>query len=91
MLDLSVRAGARVSVLPCFHEAGAAPAMLEGWMDPALAQDVDRAQRLASVGYDVWTQIVPRDITPKNRLLIGAPQARPAQDADRAAVSGKPA
>jgi len=52
-----------------------APAMLEGWMDPALAQDVDRARRLADAGYEVWTQTIPADITPKNRLLIGAPRA----------------
>ena len=85
VLDLAVRVRARVAVLPCCH--GRAPAMLDGWMDPALAQDVDRAQRLAGAGYDVWTQVVPPDITPKNRLLAG----RPAQDAGRPAVSGKPA
>jgi hypothetical protein len=75
VLELAVRAGARVAVLPCCHEVGDMPAMLEGWMDAALAQDVDRAQRLADAGYEVWTQLVPPDITPKNRLLIGAPQA----------------
>ena len=91
VLDLAVRAGARVAVLPCWHDARDTPALLEGWMDPALAQDVSRAQRLADAGYDAWTQAIPPDITPKNRLLIGAPQAQPAQHADRAAVSGKPA
>jgi len=76
VLDLAVRAEARVAVLPCCHDVRDAPAMLEGWMDPALAQDVARAQRLAGAGYDVWTQVVPPDITPKNRLLVGAPQLR---------------
>lgn len=76
VLDLAVRAHARVAVLPCCHDVRDAPAMLEGWLDPALAQDVDRAQRLVSAGYDVWTQVVPPDITPKNRLLVGAPQLR---------------
>ena len=81
VLDLAVRTGARVAVLPCCHEVGGAPAMLEGWMDPALAQDIDRAQRLAGAGYDVWTQLVPPDITPKNRLLVGAPPLRTAPPA----------
>jgi hypothetical protein len=31
-----------------------------------------RARRLASAGYRIWTQIIPAEITPKNRLLIGA-------------------
>ena len=81
VLDLAVRAGARVAVLPCCHDVGDAPAMLEGWMDPALAQDVERAQRLAGAGYDVWTQAIPPDITPKNRLLVGAPLPRTAPPA----------
>lgn len=27
---------------------------------------------LASAGYRIWTQVIPDEITPKNRLLIGA-------------------
>ena len=73
VLDVAVRAGARVSVLPCCHDAAAAPALLEGWMDPALAIDVARAQRLEGAGYAVWSQVIPPDITPKNRLLLGRP------------------
>jgi len=80
VLAVAVRAGARVAVLPCCHDADAAPALLEGWMDRALAMDVGRAQRLERAGYDVWTQTIPPDITPKNRLLMGQP-----------AISGKPA
>ena len=76
VLDLAVRARARVAVLPCCHDVGDAPVLLDGWMDAALAQDVDRAQRLAGAGYDVWTQTIPPDITPKNRLLVGGPQLR---------------
>ena len=76
VLDLAVRARARVAVLPCCHDVRNAPARLDGWMDAALAQDVDRAQRLAVAGYDVWTQTIPPDITPKNRLLVGAPRPR---------------
>jgi hypothetical protein len=39
-----------------------------------LAIDVHRALHLESRGYRVWTQHIPEDITPKNRLLIGVPQ-----------------
>jgi hypothetical protein len=31
-----------------------------------------RARRLASAGYRIWTQVISDEITPKNRLLIGA-------------------
>jgi len=32
-----------------------------------------RAMRLEQSGYRVWTQTIPADITPKNRLLTGMP------------------
>src|SRR6185295_7465183 len=65
---------ARVAVLPCCHDVGVCDAgALSGWMDDALAIDVVRAGRLATQGYRIWTQRIPQDITPKNRLLIGAP------------------
>jgi hypothetical protein len=47
-------------------------------MDDALAIDVVRARRLAGQGYQIWTQRIPEDITPKNRLLMGAPADVPA-------------
>jgi hypothetical protein len=38
-----------------------------------MAIDVQRAVRLESRGYRVWTKQIPEEITPKNRLLIGVP------------------
>ena len=74
VLELATSARARVAVLPCCHDVDACDAgALSGWMDDALAIDVVRARRLASQGYQIWTQRIPPDITPKNRLLIGAP------------------
>lgn len=74
VLDAALAAGAGVAVLPCCHdEETCDPGVLRGWMDLALAIDAVRAQRLASAGYDVWTQTIPNAITPKHRLLIGAP------------------
>jgi hypothetical protein len=40
-------------------------------MDKTLAVDAARAQRLRSKGYQIVTQNIPGDITPKNRLLMG--------------------
>jgi hypothetical protein len=53
-------------------------------MDAALAIDVVRAHRLAASGYRVWTQTIPAEITPKNRLLIGAPDHGRSRSSDRA-------
>jgi hypothetical protein len=74
ILDRVIAAGARVAVLPCCHDVETCDTgPLGGWMDPALAIDVRRAMRLERAGYTVWTQAIPPDITPKNRLLIAAP------------------
>ena len=74
VLDRAAAAGARVAVLPCCHDfASGDTGSLAGWLDEALAIDVMRARRLAAAGYRVWTQAIPTDITPKNRLLLGAP------------------
>jgi hypothetical protein len=74
VLERAIAARARVAVLPCCHDfAGSDTGALAGWLDEALAIDVMRARRLAGAGYRVWTQSIPADITPKNRLLIGAP------------------
>ena len=72
VLALAAAVRARVAVLPCCHDVGAfAGATLNGWLEPALAIDVARAARLEAGGYQVWTQTIPEDITPKNRLLLG--------------------
>jgi hypothetical protein len=74
VLALAAGARARVAVLPCCHDArAAASAPASGWLDAALAIDVARAHGLATQGYQVWTQRIPGDITPKHRLLLGAP------------------
>jgi hypothetical protein len=78
VLQRAANARARVAVLPCCHDLGVCDAGgLSGWMDDALAIDVVRARWLASQGYRIWTQRIPQDITPKNRLLIGAPADAP--------------
>jgi hypothetical protein len=75
VLARAVTARVRVAVLPCCHDVETCDAgPLAGWMDRALAIDTMRAVRLEQQGYRVWTQAIPREITPKNRLLLGAPR-----------------
>lgn len=74
VLDLAIAARARVAVLPCCHDlARSEAASLTGWVDGPMAIDILRAVRLEQCGYRVWTQAIPDAITPKNRLLLGAP------------------
>ena len=74
VLGRAVAARARVAVLPCCHDLTSGDAGgLSGWVDGPVAIDIVRAMRLTQCGYRIWTQSIPRDITPKNRLLLGAP------------------
>jgi len=74
VLARAADAGARVVVLPCCHDLDRSDrGGVEGWLDGPLAIDVTRAAFLRSRGYEVHTQLIPEAITPKNRLLLGAP------------------
>ena len=76
VLQCAVKANARVSVLPCCHHLlHDKKHLLQGWMDGALALDVDRAMMLERRGFDVHTRCIPAEITPKNRLLLAEPRA----------------
>jgi hypothetical protein len=74
VLERAAVARARVAVLPCCHDLDANDqGDLTGWVDGPLAVDVVRALRLKARGYRIRTQSIAREITPKNRLLIGEP------------------
>ena len=76
VLARATEARARVAVLPCCHDLGSSDARpLAGWVDGALAIDIARAHRLEQQQYRVWTQTIAPGITPKARLLLGAPLA----------------
>ena len=76
VLQQAVAAGARVAVLPCCHDLKTGElGGLQGWMDGPLAMDAARVAWLRSQGYMVYTQQIPAEITPKNRLLLAAPEA----------------
>jgi hypothetical protein len=75
VLERAASARARVAVLPCCHHLKAGDTGgLSGWVDRAAAIDIVRAVRLAGRGYRIWTQTIPAGVTPKNRLLLGAPE-----------------
>jgi hypothetical protein len=75
ILERAVAAGARVAVLPCCHDLKAGDlGGLEGWLEGPLAMDAARVAWLRHQGYRVFTQLIPGDITPKNRLLLAEPE-----------------
>ena len=79
VLDRAVAARARVAVLPCCHDLGTCDAgALSGWVDGPVAIDIVRAMRLEQQGYRIWTQTIPANISPKNRLLIAQPRCNDA-------------
>jgi methyltransferase family protein len=74
VLTRAAAARARVAVLPCCHNLTAGDAGgLTGWVDGSLAIDIMRARQLSARGYRIWTQTIPNQVTPKNRLLLGEP------------------
>jgi len=75
VLQRAMEVGARVAVLPCCHDLKTADqGNLCGWMDGVLAVDVMRVFSLKSRGYQVYTQQIPAEITPMNRLIIAEPK-----------------
>ena len=74
ILARAVAARATVAVLPCCHDLKMGDlGGLEGWLDGPLAMDATRVARLRAQGYRVFTQVIPGDITPKNRLILAEP------------------
>jgi hypothetical protein len=74
VLARATDARARVAVVPCCHVIATCDVgELAGWVEPSVAIDIRRAVRLQGQGYRIWTQTIPATITPKNRLLLGAP------------------
>lgn len=74
VIERALEVRARVAVLPCCHVVDPAnQGGLGGWLEPTLAIDVMRAARLQAAGYVVATRQLDPAITPKNRLLLGAP------------------
>ena len=76
VLQQAAKAQARLALLPCCHNLkDADQGGLSGWLEGPLAADVVRAHNLRNHGYTIFTQQIPVDITPKNRLLMAEPSA----------------
>ena len=74
VLDSAIAGRHRVAVLPCCHSAARCDTGgVEAWLPVGLAVDAMRSARLRSEGYKVFASVIPEDITPENRLLIGLP------------------
>jgi hypothetical protein len=72
----AIAARASVALLPCCQDI--APAhFLRGWLEGPLAIDTLRAARLHQAGYAVTTQLIDREVTPQNRLLLALRRAPP--------------
>lgn len=75
ILERVVSARTRLALLPCCqHLAENDDGGLRGWVDGPLAIDINRVTRLQQAGYQVYTQTIPADITPKNRMLLATPR-----------------
>jgi hypothetical protein len=74
VLDRAIHARAVVALLPCCHDAATCdPGGLTGFLSIPLAVDATRVARLRAAGYDVFTQTIPAQITPENRLILAVP------------------
>ncbi len=75
VIQAAIKGRARLAVLPCCHDLNNADdGGLQGWMEGSLAVDAARVARLRRAGYRVYTQTIPAEITPKNRLLMAEPE-----------------
>jgi hypothetical protein len=74
VIELATRVRAVVALLPCCHDAATCDTgSLTGFLPIPLAVDATRVARLRAAGYDVFTQTIPEEITPENRLILGVP------------------
>ena len=76
VIGRAIGASAAVAVVPCCHDARTCDAGgLLGFLALPLAVDATRVARLRAEGYDVFTQTIPEEITPQNRLIVATPPA----------------
>jgi hypothetical protein len=76
VIERTVAARASLALLPCCHDARTCdPGGLLGFLPLPLAVDATRVARLRAEGYDVFTQTIPAEITPHNRLILGVPRS----------------
>ena len=77
ILSLARKHKLAVAVMPCCHalvKYGERPRAFDETIGQELAVDIDRTYRLRSDGFDVRWTVIPRAITPMNRVIIAIPQ-----------------
>lgn len=81
-LELAMRRGSAVAVMPCCYAqtAKAAPRALQRALGSELTTDIDRTYRLERAGYAVDWSSIPEAITPMSRILVGVPDRSGAED-----------
>jgi hypothetical protein len=68
-----VAARARVAVLPCCHDFATCDAgRLGGGLNGRSPSTSCEPHASSNRAIDIWTQTIRSEITPKNRLLLGA-------------------
>jgi hypothetical protein len=92
-LDLAIRHGGPVAVMPCCYPRRTcrAPHAVQTALGHELAYDVDRTYRLEAAGYRVRWSAIPRIVTPMNRVLVagrakqtrGLPTREPSRGVER--------
>ncbi len=76
VLGRAADVGARVALLPCCHRTRRRTDLVDH-ADPAARIDEERATWLVERGYDVTVDMIPANVSAKNRLLLGRPRAAP--------------
>jgi SAM-dependent methyltransferase len=77
IIDKVLAANAQLALLTCCHDEETCDmGGLHGWLDVGTAVDVTRVAKLRARGYAVHTQLIPRDVTAQNRLVIAMPAAQ---------------
>ncbi|MEZ6015843.1 MAG: hypothetical protein R3F49_12055 [Planctomycetota bacterium] len=78
VIELAVRLGGPVGLLPCCrpHRRSPAPTVLARELGAETAFDVDRTYRLENAGFTARWDAVPASITPMNRVILAWPRAR---------------
>jgi hypothetical protein len=75
VIGRAIEARACLALLPCCHDSRTCDSGgLAGFLPIPLAVDATRVARLRAAGYEVLTRTIPDEITPHNRLILGAPR-----------------
>jgi hypothetical protein len=75
-IDIAIKSGGPIAILPCCYPKSVcnAPQSLQTQFGLETAFDIDRTYRLEAAGYRVRWGLIPKQITPMNRIVYGQPK-----------------